>query len=103
MTLETILLIVVVAWAIGLFTLKDIVEGIKELKSVRRELTENSGTKKKTEWTDERIREVLGKMDLDDLKAKADSYTGKWKTFALEEISKKENNSSQGDDNETIN
>ena len=89
MTVDTLITVILVAWALGLFTIGDIVNGLKQIKSVRYEMTTIDGSetkKKKKQWSDEDIREALGKMDKDELQKRYDDgkYSGKWKDIAKE-------------------
>jgi len=99
MTLETIVTIIVVAWLLGIFTLKDIVNGIKELKSVRAEIA-NTDCKpnKKKEWDSKSIETALRKLEKEELKKRYDEgrYSGDWKTVA-EKIIKENNNKDKSD------
>jgi len=42
MTIETIVTVAVIAWALGLITLRDVVNGIKEIKAIRQDIATDS-------------------------------------------------------------
>jgi len=99
MTMETLVTITIVAWLLGIFTIKDIVNGIKEFKAVRNEIA-NTGckSKEKKQWDSKSIEAVLRKLEREELKKRYDEgrYNGEWLTIA-EKILKEEKKEEKSD------